>query len=215
MRRCSTFGAGRGVEVSLGSGAVTNSVVNSRRKHAAQLALLVGIAWLAGCSTVPGVLPVESLTNGFELLGRAAIRHGDDAASVSVQWRHQATGDDMLITNAMGQGVARISRADSAVLLETSDGRRFRSTDAETLTEQVLGWRVPLSGLPYWLRARSAPNREARRVLEANGRLLHLEQDAWQIEYQEYRDERPVRMRLSRPNLEIRLIVDSWREAVP
>ena len=72
MRRCSTFGAGRGVEVSLRTGAVTNSVMNSRRNHGAQLALLVGIAWLAGCSTVPGVLPVESLTNGFELMGRAA-----------------------------------------------------------------------------------------------------------------------------------------------
>ena len=191
------------------------SAVTSSSNHLAMLALLIGISCLAGCSSLPVNLPSGSLTTGFELLGRAAIRHGDEAASVSVQWRHQAASDDMLITNAMGQGVARISRADGEVLLETSDGRRFMAANAESLTERVLGWRVPLSGLPDWIRARAAPSPEARTILDANGRLVHIEQDAWQIEYQEYVGERPVRMRLRRPNLEIRLIVDSWREAVP
>ncbi|MSQ53541.1 MAG: outer membrane lipoprotein LolB [Betaproteobacteria bacterium] len=215
MRRCLKFGARRGVSTRPVTGAFAIPAAASHRKRSGLLALLVAIACLAGCSTLPGNLPAGSLSAGFELLGRAAIRHGQEAASVSVQWRHQAASDDMLITNSMGQGVARISRADGEVLLETSDGRRFKATDAESLTDRILGWRIPLSGLPDWLRARAAPSPEAHSTLGANGRLVRLEQDAWQIEYQEYRGERPVRMRLSRPNLEIRLIVDSWREAEP
>jgi outer membrane lipoprotein LolB len=181
-----------------------------RAKLSAALACMV---LLAGCSSLPGLLPGESLNEGFELKGRAAIRYGDEAATVTVQWRHQAASDDMLITNAIGQGVARITRADGEVMLETADARRFRAADAESLTANVLGWRLPLSGLPDWLRARAQPGLEAQTTLDAEGRLMRLLQDAWQIDYQEYRDGRPVRMQLARPNLEIRLFVDSWSEA--
>jgi outer membrane lipoprotein LolB len=181
----------------------------------ASIALAAGVVCLAGCSSLPGVLAPESLTSGFELLGRVSVRHGEDAATVNVQWRHLVASDDLLITNAIGQGVARITRSDAQVTLETADARRFQAVDAESLTEQVLGWRLPLSGLADWLRGRPAPGRVARTILNAEGQLEQLEQDAWQIDYQEYRDSRPLRMRLSRPNLELRLIVDSWREAQP
>jgi outer membrane lipoprotein LolB len=185
----------------------------ANRVRAKFVAALTCIALLAGCSSLPGVLPSESLNGGFELKGRAAIRYGDEAATVTVQWRHQAASDDMLITNAIGQGVARISRAGGEVTLETADARRFQAADAESLTANVLGWRLPLSGLPDWLRARARPGLEAQTTLDAEGRLSRVLQDEWQIDYQEYRDGRPVRMQIARPNLEIRLFVDSWIEA--
>jgi len=191
------------------------SALASLRTRMASFALAAGFACLAGCSSLPGVLAPESLTSGFELLGRVSVRHGEEAATVNVQWRHLVASDDLLITNAIGQGVARITRSDAEVTLEMADARRFRAVDAESLTEQVLGWRLPLSGLADWLRARPVPGHESRTIVDAEGRLQHLEQDEWQIDYQEYRDSRPLRMRLSRPSLELRLIVDSWREAQP
>lgn len=197
----------------------------SDRRHAAESfrlwsrpglsILLVGIACVCGCSGLPNLLSFEPLHSGFELKARAAIRYGEEAATVTVQWRHQAASDDMLITNPIGQGVARILRSEGGATLETGDARRFRAADAESLTAEVLGWRLPLSGLPDWLRARPAPGLESKPTLDADGRLVRLVQDGWQIEYQEYRDQRPVRMRLVRPDLEIRLVVDSWRESDP
>ena len=183
------------------------------RTHLSLLVLMAGLACVAGCSSLPAVLAPEALTSGFELQGRVSIRHGEEAATVSVQWRHLIARDDLLITNSLGQGVARITRSNAEATLETADSRRFQAVDAESLTEQVLGWRLPLSGLADWLRARPAPGHESQATVGANGRLQRLEQDAWQIDYQEYRDSRPLRMRLSRPDLELRLIVDSWREA--
>jgi len=143
------------------------------------------------------------------------MRYGDEAASARVQWRHSFGADDMLITNAIGQGIARITRLRGDVTLETADSRQFQAANAESLTEQVLGWRIPLSGLPDWLRARALPGETAQTRVGADGRLLELHQNAWRIEYQEYLDERPVRLRLTRPNLEIRLIVDAWQEVEP
>jgi outer membrane lipoprotein LolB len=177
--------------------------------------LLASLACIAGCSALPAFLPQESLSSGFELSGRVALKYGDEAASAKVQWRHSIGADDMLITNALGQGIARITRLRGEVTLETADSRQFQAANAESLSEQVLGWRLPLSGLPDWLRARASPGEAAQTRAGADGRLLELAQDAWRIEYQEYRDERPVRLRLTRPNLEIRLIIDSWQEVEP
>ncbi len=187
----------------------------TQRSLEALCGLLASLACIAGCSSLPGFLPQERLSSGFELIGRVAIRYGDEAASATVQWRHGVGGDDMLITNAIGQGIARITRVGGEVTLETADSQQFRAADAESLTEQVLGWRLPLSGLPDWLRARATPGESAQARAGAGGRLLELHQDAWRIEYQEYRDERPVRIRLTRANLEIRLIVDAWQEVDP
>lgn len=185
-----------------------------RNLRVAQWIVAAWIACLAGCSSLPNVLSGEAPNSGFEIQGRASIRHGEEAFTANVQWRHQPAGDDLLITNSIGQGVARIERNGDEVTLETADARRFQARDAESLTGQVLGWRLPLSGLADWVRGRAAPGRIAQTDRDAEGRLTLLEQDDWRIEYQEYREGRPARMRLSRPNLEIRLIVDSWREAV-
>ena len=143
------------------------------------------------------------------------MRYADEAASAKVQWRHSVEGDDMLITNAIGQGIARITRAHGEVTLETAEARKYTAADAESLTEQVLGWRLPLSGLPDWLRGRPALGETVQSSDERDGRLLELHQEAWRVEYQEYREGRPVRIRLTRPGLELRLIVDGWQEVLP
>jgi outer membrane biogenesis lipoprotein LolB len=39
---------------------------------------------------------------------------------------------------------------------------------------------------------------------------MELRQDGWKVAYEEYRDGRPFRMKLSREGIEIRLVVDRW-----
>jgi outer membrane lipoprotein LolB len=171
------------------------------------LAVLAG-AWLAGCAELAFVLPAQDLE--FELTGRIAVHYREQAASGSVAWRHAPDADEMLITSPLGQGIARIVREREAVVLTTPDGREHRAADAESLTEQVLGFRLPLAGLADWVRARPAPGpAQARRA--ADGRLELLEQAGWRIEYLEYAGERPARLKLSYPGLELRMAVSEWK----
>jgi outer membrane lipoprotein LolB len=163
---------------------------------------------LAACAALPKPsAPVSE--GGFELQGRVAVRYGSDGASGNVAWRHSPESDEMLITSFIGQGIARIRRSGGEVQL-FADGKEHRAPDAETLTERVLGWRLPLTGLPDWVQGRPAPGgvEDVRR--DAAGRVVGFVQDQWKIEYQAFDGERPSRLRLSRPNLEIRLIVDQW-----
>lgn len=148
----------------------------------------------------------------FQLSGRIAVRYDDQGSSGNVSWRHRAAGDEMLITSPLGQGVARIERADGMVTVTAADQRVYRAHDAESLTEQVLGFRVPLAGLSDWVRARPAPG-PARQTRDERGRLSELEQDGWHIYYLAYADGDglPARMRLVYPGLELRLAIDDWQ----
>lgn len=171
------------------------------------LAALAG-AWLAGCAELAFLHPAQDIE--FELSGRIAVHYREQGASGNIAWRHAPGADEMLITSALGQGIARIVREREAVVLTTPDGREHRAADAETLTEQVLGFRLPLAGLADWVRARPAPGpSQARRA--ADGRLELLEQAGWRIEYLDYAGERPSRLKLSYPGLELRLAVSEWK----
>jgi outer membrane lipoprotein LolB len=170
---------------------------------------LVALALLGACATLSEP-PETQVAGGFELSGRVAVRYAKEGASGRIAWRHAPQSDELLITSVLGQGLARLRRTGQDIEL-FANGREYRATDAEALTEEVLGWRIPLDGLPYWVQGQAAPGSEAQMQREDSGRLTHLRQDGWSVEYQEYQAQRPLRMRLSRPELEIRLIVDEWR----
>jgi len=149
------------------------------------------------------------LPGGFELSGRVAVRYGKDAASGRIFWRHSDDADELLITSSLGQGIARINRERDRFRLVTGDKKEYRADNAEDLTEQALGWRLPLDGLSDWVQARASPGRPAEMQGDVD-KGLELRQDGWHVVYEEFREGKPFRMRLTREDLEIRLIVDQW-----
>ena len=164
-------------------------------------------ALLGACAALPEA-PLSP--GGFELSARVAVRHGKEAATGRIFWRHSDDADELLLTSPLGQGIARINREHDQFRLVTGDNREYRAADPESLTEQALGWRLPLVGLSDWVQARARPGRPAEMRGDAD-RGLDLRQDGWHIVYEEFREGRPFRLRLSREDLEIRLIVDQWK----
>lgn len=155
--------------------------------------------------------PAEGDGDSFELAGRVAVRYGKEAASGRVSWRHSASADDLVIATPLGQGIAEISRRGGEYMLQTSDGKRYTARDPETLTEEALGWRLPLEGLPEWVRGRALPNVPAE-TENGGRRLATLRQLGWTIEYLEFGENNlPRRLRLTRADLDIRLVLETWR----
>ena len=146
---------------------------------------------------------------GFELSGRVAVRSAKDSGTARIFWRHSDDADQMLITSPVGQGIANITREGDRFHLVTGDRKEYTAADAESLTEQALGWRLPLAGLSDWVQGRASAGRPA----DVTGRAeegLEIRQDGWRVAYQEFREGKPFRMRLSRDDIEIRLVVDQW-----
>jgi outer membrane lipoprotein LolB len=157
-----------------------------------RVVLLAALA--AACAQVEIKPPAGPLD--FELAGRIAARYGKESFTGNIAWRHAKSGDELLISTPTGQGVAQIVRQGEAVLLKTAEPREYRAADAESLTERVLGFPVPLEGLADWVRGRPSPGLESR---------------GWRIEYQEYDEQRrPTRLRLTYQGIELRLAISQW-----
>lgn len=169
---------------------------------------------LAGCATIEEqAAPAGPIGDAFYLSGRVSVKYGSEAASGGISWQHDTASDDLLISNPLGQGVARIVRRDALVSLTTSDQKVYQASDVESLTEQVLGWRLPLAGLPDWVRGRATAGALAQTRPDGAQRPAELRQSGWLVEFLEYDAAYglPERLRLSREDVEIRLVIDQWR----
>lgn len=121
--------------------------------------------------------------------------------------------DEILLLAPLGQTMARIFSDAQGVLLEAS-GKKYFEQDAETLTERVLGWHLPLSGMRYWVLALPAAGTEALIERAENGQVKTLRQDGWEIHYTRYAaetaDSLPLRLNMQRNGMEMQLLIDEW-----
>lgn len=173
-------------------------------------ALSFAILFLAACAQLPEQPVLLQSSGDFELAGRVAVKHSGEGASGTITWRHSRDADDLFITSPIGQGIARLTRSGERVALVTADGKRFEAVDAETLTEQALGWRIPLRGLPDWVQARPVADEAAEVIKGEGGRVAEIRQSGWRIEYGAWREDLPARLVFFREGLEIRMVVDRW-----
>jgi outer membrane lipoprotein LolB len=183
------------------------AAVRSRGALAARALAVFLAALLASCAQLERTAPEAP---EFELHARLAAHYRDESFTGALAWRHGQHSDEMLITSPLGAGVARIVRAGDSVTLTTAEPREYRAKDAEALTEQVLGFRLPLAGLADWVRGQAAESPRPIQTFD-EGRLKMLEQGGWRIEYQSYQGERPARMRLIYPGIELRLAITEWK----
>ena len=180
------------------------------------LFLLLSLS-LVGCvtapSTQPVVRPLLAEQKPFVLNGRLAIKHGTERSSSNLRWTHHADEDEMLLLAPFGHTVARIYSDSHEVVLDTAD-KHYTAHNTAELTEQVLGWYLPLDGLRYWVLALPAPESEARIERDANGQLSIMRQDGWDIYYSRYTaltsDGLPQRISVQRDGLELLLLIDEW-----
>jgi outer membrane lipoprotein LolB len=172
---------------------------------------------LAGCASVPPATAVRPSQGGqaaFSFNGRIAVKYDGKHSSAGMHWLHEADADDILMLAPMAVTVAHIRRDASGAVLDAS-GKHYSAQDSGELMQQVLGWHLPMSGLPYWVMGLPAPGGTASVERDANGQVGLLQQDGWNIRYTVYAtpaaDSLPLRMILQREGLEIRLLIDEWQ----
>ncbi|MDD5240318.1 MAG: lipoprotein insertase outer membrane protein LolB [Sulfuricella sp.] len=190
-----------------------------------RVTVLIVAALLGGCAelTVPPLelesesrpQPNANASVSFRLSGRIGVSHNGESFSGSLRWRHDEGEDEIFILSPMGQGIARITRNSAGASLETSEGQGYRAADVESLTDEILGWRLPVNGLQYWVVGQPAPDRPADSELDGDHHLATLRQDDWRIDYQGYRSVQgallPAKMEMTLgERLRVRLVIDNW-----
>ncbi|MCC7135633.1 MAG: outer membrane lipoprotein LolB [Nitrosomonas sp.] len=160
-----------------------------------------------------GKLAEES---SYALTGRLSVHNLQQKFSATVNWQHRADEDQILLFSPLGQTIARIEQDISGVRLITAEPALYQAENIERLTQQVLGWVLPLSGLHFWVRGFHSPLTIAELDLDRNGRIIAIRQDGWNIYYSIFfplrpgMQELPKLLELSRDNLKIKLVIDRW-----
>lgn len=185
-----------------------------------RVASLLFFLLLAGCATLAPdgrVSPPRDGLDAFALEGRFSLRQDERSYSGRLSWRHTPAGDELLLSSPLGQGVAEIVVTPAAATLTTSDGKTYSAPDAPTLTQNVLGYRLPLDLLVDWVRGRNAAAEVVER--DAQGRALRLRHEDWRIDYGYDSDDPqapPGRLFAERAGaFELRLRIDEWISVSP
>jgi outer membrane lipoprotein LolB len=186
------------------------------------------IVLLSACVTVRPPQPLltgaearatlEAITR-FRLEGRVAVSTGVDGFNASLNWTQDDRRTAVQLSGPLGAGAMRVSHDGVTLRIASSKGESLEGEAAVAVLEQRLGFTPPLVSLRYWLLALPDPASAALEQRDDNGQLTSLEQAGWLIEYEEYRAQRssaggvmlPRRLRATRENLRLRVVVDNWR----
>jgi outer membrane lipoprotein LolB len=175
------------------------------------------ILGLAGCATLPpeAAAPVASQApRVFEVSGRIAVKYRDQSSSGSLRWQHRPDQDNITLLSPLGQTVTQITRDTDGVTLIDQAHKVHHAASAEMLTQDMLGWRLPLSGLSYWAVGQPAPLLPYHADRDAQHRPTQLVQDGWRVNYSAWQtvdgQGLPRKMTLQRDDLEIWLVMDQW-----
>lgn len=184
--------------------------------------MLVLALALAGCAVVPQAPPqagregAASALERWSAVGRILIRTPEDSWHATLDWRQAGERYHIRLTAPLGQGAVELDGGPSGVRLRTTgEGGTRHARDPETLLLDTLGWRIPVSGLRYWILGLADPGAAIDHLRrDAAGRLETLEQSGWSVRFPRYdvatRPVLPAKVYLEHPRFSVRIVVTRW-----
>jgi outer membrane lipoprotein LolB len=179
------------------------------------LALLLALAWLTGCRTLPPTT-AESWEQRctrlaglpeFAFSGRLAVSGSGAGFSASVNWQQRGVHSSATLRGPLGFGLLQVELDPS--------GLKVRDGSGQAVDAAALGMELPLTELRHWLLACQVPGGAVTEVLDAEQRLASLEQNGWRIEYLSYQPvagvHMPVRIRVRGEGSQLQLAIHRWQ----
>jgi outer membrane lipoprotein LolB len=155
----------------------------------------------------------------WRLTGRFALKVDHRGWTASLHWRERGDTYRIDIFDPLGRTVAQLDGGPERVTLRADGTAPREAHSAAALMRAELGWSLPVEGLRYWVRGVPVPGAQpARMRFDGSGRLTHLVQDGWEIDYLDYDNafgaqSLPVRLRLVNGDVRLTLLIDRWGAA--
>lgn len=184
---------------------------------------LLALALTGACTTT---LPLPSGTRTYRsdvrLGGRLSVSYRAAGKPESLQgkflWVQRGEQIDIELLTPLGQTIARIAIAPGRARIEQSGGDVREAASIDQLTEQTLGWTLPVNGLRYWLQGfmRDARGQLASVAPDQSGTLRG---DGWKLRYVSWQADgstaMPKRIDFTRDTaqseLALRVVIDRWQ----
>jgi len=151
----------------------------------------------------------------WKIRGRTMITQGSEAWSVGLRWQEDRGAYQIKLEGPFAQGGVTLDGDEEQVVLTMTSGEKIASTNPEELILDVVGWNLPVSALQDWVRGLPYDKQSIESIkYDAEGRITHLVQQGWNIEFLRYmpfdRYSMPAKIFIKHPDLSIRLVISSW-----
>ena len=151
--------------------------------------------------------------------GRAALKFKAGAWTFGLNWTQRSRQQYSLQIKhpITGTIIGILDQSPGRATLK-SRGKVSNGPDAERLLQQQLGVKMPVNGMPYWIRGVMAPQYPAGKVIfESNGKPKQIIQAGWVIDYANYNgtasNSLPRRVNISRTQeqVNVRIVAKQWQ----
>ncbi|WP_020653643.1 outer membrane lipoprotein LolB [Massilia niastensis] len=190
-----------------------------------RLSLLVLAATLAGCATTGANLSTATVADyrdTIDLAGRLSVNYLKDGRTESLtgkfNWMQRPGRIDISLASPLGQTIANISVTPEEATLTQGDRAPRVARDIDGLTQQTLGWPLPVAGLRDWMQGHAIDAQgQPFTASPANNNVVT--RDGWRLRFVSWQDEtaaRPVPRRIDAErsaagdiqDLVIRIVID-------
>lgn len=145
----------------------------------------------------------------WSFAGRLAIIDQRRALSASISWHHHNQQDVIELAGPLGQGRTRIELSNSKIIVDKGGERVHYLRDGDTLATQLLGVKVPVSALRFWVLGLVFPEQDFR-IIEQG-----FWQAGWQVKYLQMQsiggDELPRKINIENERVRLKLVIDRWQ----
>lgn len=155
----------------------------------------------------------------WHIRGRVALFVNNEVYNLGMSWSRNDQHHSIKLEAALGQGVILLKKTPVHAELTTIEGETYTGTNAQQLLQQVTQLTLPVEGLQSWIKGLALENSSFVPDIDAEGRLITLQQDGWQINYFDYQRtdfsagqqyELPHKLYLKRDNLALKIVIDQW-----
>lgn len=154
----------------------------------------------------------------WTLRGRVSIQTADDGGVADLIWHQDKQNFTIQFNAPLAAGTVALSSVAGGVMLSSSRGEPVFAATAESLLQGIQGWRLPVSGLRYWLLGVPVPEKSYQLISWLENQQLHvMQQDGWHIEFRQYQKKGDVWLprkifmhRLDDTDVDVRVVIRSW-----
>lgn len=139
----------------------------------------------------------------FAADGRLAVRMNGKGSYANFDWIYQNQVQTISVNTPLGNTLGQLCEDSQGVLAVDSKGRVYQAGTAEELSQQLLGFALPVQHLSVWANGQWVKN--APHQLLPDGRLQQFE---WTISRTLNTDGSPRILLLKSPKLTLRLVFD-------
>lgn len=178
------------------------SLLNRFAQKLAAAMLLLALAACSAQKPQPQQPPTEPSAQAqsaaalqrWEVRGKLGVRSPKENGSANLTWQ-QASGNYRIhLSGPLGAGATMISGSPTGVSLQRGSDPAVIASNPAQLTEEIMGWPLPVSEMFYWVRGLVAPGAVSGEQRNAQGQLLRLQQAGWQLDFGGYQSVGPYQL---------------------